>query len=29
MVDWVWHRPHAENAGCRSGDGGDMVGVRD
>lgn len=29
MVDWVWHRPHAENAGCRSGDGDDMVGVRD
>lgn len=29
MVGWGWLHPHAGNAGCRSDDGGDMVGVHD
>jgi hypothetical protein len=29
VVGLVWLHPHAGDAGCRSDDGGDMVGVRD
>lgn len=29
VVDWVWLHPHAGDAGCRSDDEDDMVGVRD
>lgn len=28
VVGWEWLHPHAGNAGCRSDDGGDMVGAR-
>ena len=29
VVDWAWPHPHAGNAGCRSDDEDDMVGVHD